>query len=155
MDIFRVFDSLNYLPNMMLGIDAVGKAGGVIEAAISYSGDISDPTRTKFPLSYYVDLADELIKGGTHVLAIKDMAGLLKPRAAKMLIDAIRQRHPDVPIHVHTHDTAGAGVAAMLAAAEAGADVVDVAVDSMSGMTSQPSMGAIVASLQGKTVVLK
>lgn len=149
MDIFRVFDSLNYLPNLMLGIDAVGKAGGVIEAAISYSGDISDPSRTKFTLPYYLDLADELIKGGTHVLAIKDMAGLLKPRAATMLVDAIRQKHPDVPIHVHTHDTSGAGVAAMLAAAEAGADVVDVAVDSMSGMTSQPSMGAIVASLQG------
>lgn len=133
MDIFRVFDSLNYLPNLMLGIDAVGKAGGVIEAAISYSGDISDPSRTKYTLKYYTDLADELVKGGTHVLCIKDMAGLLKPRAATMLIESIRQRHPDVPIHVHTHDTSGAGVAAMLAAAQAGADVVDVAVDSMSG----------------------
>jgi pyruvate carboxylase len=149
MDIFRVFDSLNYLPNMMLGIDAVGKAGGVVEAAISYSGDISDPSRTKYTLPYYLDLADELVKAGTHVLCIKDMAGLLKPRAATMLIDGIRQRHPDVPIHVHTHDTSGAGVASMLAAAQAGADVVDVAVDSMSGMTSQPSMGAVVASLQG------
>jgi len=149
MDIFRVFDSLNYLPNLMLGIDAVGKAGGVVEAAISYSGDISDPSRTKYTLKYYTDLADELVKGGTHVLCIKDMAGLLKPRAATMLIDAIRQRHPHVPIHVHTHDTSGAGVASMLAAAQAGADVVDVAVDSMSGMTSQPSMGAMVASLQG------
>jgi len=149
MDIFRVFDSLNYLPNLMLGMDAVGKAGGVIEAAISYSGDISDPSKTKYTLKYYTDLADELVRGGTHILCIKDMAGLLKPSAATMLIEAIRDKHPDVPIHVHTHDTSGAGVAAMLAAAHAGADVVDVAVDSMSGMTSQPSMGAMVACLQG------
>lgn len=149
MDIFRVFDSLNYLPNLILGMEAAGKAGGVVEAAISYTGDVSDPTRTKYNLKYYVDLADELIKAGTHVLAIKDMAGLLKPQAASILIDALRQRHPDIPIHIHTHDTSGAGVASMLACAHAGADVVDVAVDSMSGMTSQPSMGAIVASLQG------
>lgn len=148
MDIFRVFDSLNYLPNLILGMDAAGKAGGVVEAAISYTGDVSDPKKTKYDLKYYTNLADELVKAGTHVLSIKDMAGLLKPRAAKILIDAIRQRHPDVPIHIHTHDTSGAGVASMLACAEAGADVVDVAVDSMSGMTSQPSMGAIVASLQ-------
>lgn len=94
-----------------------------------------------------MDLTDELVKAGTHVLCIKDMAGLLKPKSAKMLVDAIRQKHPDLPLHIHTHDTAGAGVASMLAAAEAGADVVDVAVDSMSGLTSQPSMGALVASL--------
>lgn len=149
MDIFRVFDSLNYLPNLILGMEAAGKAGGVVEAAISYTGDVSDPSRTKYNLKYYVNLADQLIKAGTHVLCIKDMAGLLKPQAATILIDALRQRHPDVPIHIHTHDTSGAGVASMLACAHAGADVVDVAVDSMSGMTSQPSMGAIVASLQG------
>ncbi|XP_050677665.1 pyruvate carboxylase, mitochondrial isoform X2 [Leptidea sinapis] len=148
MDIFRVFDSLNYLPNLILGMDAAGKAGGVVEAAISYTGDVSDPSKTKYDLKYYMNLADELVKGGTHVLGIKDMAGLLKPQAAKLLITAIRDRHPDIPIHVHTHDTSGAGVASMLACAEAGADVVDVAVDSMSGLTSQPSMGAIVASLQ-------
>ena len=148
MDIFRVFDSLNYLPNLILGMDAAGKAGGVVEAAISYTGDVSDPKKTKYNLKYYTDLADELVKAGTHVLCIKDMAGLLKPRAAGILIDAIRQKHPDVPIHIHTHDTSGAGVASMLACAEAGADIVDVAVDSMSGMTSQPSMGAVVASLQ-------
>lgn len=148
MDIFRVFDSLNYLPNLILGMDAAGKAGGVIEAAISYTGDVSDPSKHKYNLKYYTDLATELVKAGTHVLCIKDMAGLLKPRAASMLIDAIRQKHPDIPIHIHTHDTSGAGVASMLACANAGADVVDVAVDSMSGMTSQPSMGAIVASLQ-------
>ncbi|XP_031784237.1 pyruvate carboxylase, mitochondrial isoform X3 [Nasonia vitripennis] len=149
MDIFRVFDSLNYLPNLILGMDAAGKAGGVVEAAISYTGDISDPSRKKYDLKYYVNLADELVKAGTHVLSIKDMAGLLKPKAASMLVDAIRQKHPDVPIHIHTHDTSGSGVASMLACAKAGADVVDVAVDSMSGMTSQPSMGALVACLQG------
>lgn len=149
MDIFRVFDCLNYLPNLILGMEAAAKAGGVVEAAISYTGDVSDPTKTKYDLKYYTNLADELVKAGTHVLCIKDMAGLLKPRAATMLISEIRSRHPDVPIHIHSHDTSGAGVASMLACAEAGADVVDVAVDSMSGMTSQPSMGAIVASLQG------
>ncbi|XP_076758922.1 pyruvate carboxylase isoform X1 [Xylocopa sonorina] len=149
MDIFRVFDSLNYLPNLILGMDAAGKAGGIVEAAISYTGDVSDPNKKKYDLKYYTNLADELVKAGTHVLSIKDMAGLLKPQAARMLIDAIRQKHPDVPIHVHTHDTAGAGVASMLACAQSGADVVDVAVDSMSGMTSQPSMGAVVASLIG------
>ncbi|XP_026741919.1 pyruvate carboxylase, mitochondrial-like [Trichoplusia ni] len=148
-DIFRVFDTMNYLPNLILGMDAAGKAGGVVEAAISYNGDVSDHNQKKYDLKYYLDVADELVKAGTHVLAIKDMAGLLKPRAAKMLIGAIRDRHPDVPIHVHTHDTSGAGVAAMLACAEAGADVVDVAADSMSGFTSQPSMGALVTKLQG------
>lgn len=148
MDIFRVFDSLNYLPNLILGMEAAGKAGGVIEAAISYTGDVSDPKRTKYDLNYYTNLATELVKAGTHVLSIKDMAGLLKPKAAKLLVSAIRDKHPDVPIHIHTHDTSGAGVAAMLACAEAGADVVDVAVDSMSGLTSQPSMGAVVASLE-------
>ncbi|XP_063217781.1 pyruvate carboxylase, mitochondrial isoform X2 [Bacillus rossius redtenbacheri] len=149
MDIFRVFDSLNYLPNLIVGMEAAGKAGGVVEAAISYTGDVSDPSRKKYDLKYYLNLSDELVKAGTHILCIKDMAGLLKPRAARLLIGALRDRHPDVPIHVHTHDTAGAGVASMLACAESGADVVDVAVDSMSGMTSQPSMGAVVAALHG------
>lgn len=148
MDIFRIFDSLNYVPNIVVGMEAAGKAGGVVEAAISYTGDVSDPSKTKYNLKYYMDLTDDLVKAGTHILGIKDMAGLLKPRAAKLLISAIRDKYPDLPIHVHTHDTAGAGVAAMLAAAEAGADVIDCAVDSMSGMTSQPSMGAIVASLE-------
>ncbi|XP_071234359.1 pyruvate carboxylase, mitochondrial-like isoform X2 [Salvelinus alpinus] len=149
MDIFRVFDSLNYLPNMILGMEAAGRAGGVVEAAISYTGDVSDPMRQKYSLEYYVNLTEELMKAGTHVLCIKDMAGLLKPESSRILISALRDRFPDVPIHVHTHDTAGAGVAAMLACAEAGADVVDVAVDSMAGMTSQPSMGAMVACTKG------
>jgi len=149
MDVFRVFDSLNYLPNLQVGMEAVGNAGGVVEAAISYTGDISDPSKTKYTLGYYQDLANELICSGAHVLCIKDMAGLLKPRAATILVDAIRQRHPHIPIHIHTHDTSGAGVASMINCAMAGADVVDLAVDSMSGMTSQPSMGAFVASMQG------
>uniref|UniRef100_A0AC35G4V2 Pyruvate carboxylase n=1 Tax=Panagrolaimus sp. PS1159 TaxID=55785 RepID=A0AC35G4V2_9BILA len=152
MDVFRVFDSLNYLPNMYVGMEAVGNAGGVIEAAISYTGDVSDPKADKYDLKYYLDLSDKLVKAGTHIIGIKDMAGVLKPEAAKLLIgairDPIRDRHPDTPIHVHTHDTAGAGVASMLECARAGADIVDAAVDSMSGMTSQPSMGAIVASLE-------
>lgn len=148
MDVFRVFDSLNYVPNMVLGMEAAGQAGGVVEASISYTGDISNPERRKYNLQYYLKLADELVKAGTHILGIKDMAGLLKPGAAKILVGALREKYPDIPIHVHTHDTAGAGVAAMLAAAEAGADIVDVAVDSMSGLTSQPSMGAVVASVE-------
>jgi len=149
MDVFRVFDCLNYLPNLIVGMDAAGNAGGVVEAAISYTGDISDAKKTKYTLSYYLDLADQLITNGAHVLCIKDMAGVLKPRAATILVDAIRQKYPHIPIHIHTHDTSGAGVASMINCVEAGADVVDVAVDSMSGMTSQPSMGAFVASLQG------
>ncbi len=148
-DVFRVFDCLNYVENLRLGIDAVGGAGGVIEAALCYTGDVSDPRRTKYSLQYYVDLAGTLVELGTHVLAIKDMAGLLKPRAAAQLVGALRRAYPDVPVHVHTHDTAASGVAAMLAAADAGADVVDVALEPMAGLTSQPAMGAIVAALQG------
>ncbi|KAM5319096.1 pyruvate carboxylase, mitochondrial isoform 2-T7 [Glossophaga mutica] len=149
MDVFRVFDSLNYLPNLLLGMEAVGSAGGVVEAAISYTGDVADPARTKYSLQYYMDLAEELVRAGTHILCIKDMAGLLKPAACTMLVGALRDRFPDIPLHIHTHDTSGAGVAAMLACAQAGADVVDVASDSMSGMTSQPSMGALVACTRG------
>lgn len=148
MDIFRVFDSLNYIPNLELGMDAVGEAGGVIEAAISYTGDISDPTKTKYNLEYYLKLARALVEKGAHILCIKDMAGLLKPQAARILVGALRREFPDMPIHLHTHDTAGTGVATSLAAAEAGADIVDAAIDSFSGLTSQPSLGAIVASLQ-------
>ena len=148
MDVFRVFDSLNYLENMRLGIDAVGAAGGIIEAAVCYTGDVSgkDP---RYSLDYYVGFARQLVGLGAHVIAIKDMAGLLKPEAAALLVGALRKEFPDVPIHVHTHDTAGTGVASMLAAARAGADAVDVAMDAMSGMTSQPSMGAVVGSLRG------
>lgn len=148
LDIFRIFDSLNYIDNMRLGIDAAKKAGGVVEAAMCYTGDIADPKKTKYTLQYYLDFADELIKEGIHILAIKDMAGLLKPRAATMLVGALREKYPDMPIHVHSHDTAGISVSAMIACAAAGADVVDVAMDSMSGMTSQAAMGAVCGALQ-------
>ncbi|KAF9108559.1 pyruvate carboxylase [Mortierella sp. AM989] len=148
MDVFRIFDSLNYIDNMRLGIQAVKAAGGIVEAAVCYTGDVSDPKRTKHNLDYYLKFVQELVDEGIHVLAIKDMAGLLKPAAATILVGAIRKRFPDLPIHMHTHDTAGTGVASMLAAAAAGADVIDLAVDIMSGVTSQPSMGAVVAALE-------
>ncbi|KAF8316749.1 pyruvate carboxylase [Clavulina sp. PMI_390] len=148
LDIFRVFDALNYIDNMRLGIDAAKKAGGVCEAVVCYSGDLADPKKTKYTLDYYMNFVDLLVQEGIHVLGIKDMAGLLKPAAATMLVGAIRKKYPDLPIHVHSHDTAGIAVASMLACAAAGADVVDVAIDSMSGITSQPSMGAICAALE-------
>jgi len=148
LDIFRVFDSLNYLENMKLGIDAAKKAGGVVEAAMCYSGDVADKKKTKYTLQYYLDFAQQLVDEGIHILAIKDMAGLLKPQSATILIGALRKKFPDLPIHVHSHDTAGIAVASMLACAAAGADVVDCAIDSMSGMTSQPAMGAIVSALE-------
>merc|ERR1712176_349611 len=148
-DIFRVFDSLNYVENLKLGVDAAGSAGGFVEGAMSYTGDVADSSKGKYNLEYYINLAEEFVKMGVHSLAIKDMAGLLTPRASEMLIAALRKEHPGIPIHVHTHDTAGSGVASMLAAANAGADVVDCAVDGMSGLTSQPSLGALVANLRG------
>ncbi|CAF91766.1 unnamed protein product, partial [Tetraodon nigroviridis] len=153
MDIFRVFDSLNYLPNMLLGMEAAGAAGGVVEAAISYTGDVSDPMRQKYSLEYYLKLAEELVRAGTHILCIKasgcrlplmrSQAGHGRPAEAgrsRLLVNALRDRFPDVPIHVHTHDTAGAGVAAMLACAEAGRDVVDVAV-SLAGIQGRCCAG--------------
>ena len=150
MDVFRIFDSLNYIENMRLGIDAVGSAGGIVEAAIGYTGDVlRDEPGYKYNLDYYLEQARQLNDMDIHVLCIKDMAGLLKPQAGTLLIESLRAEFPDLPIHVHTHDTAGTGVASMLACANAGADVVDVATDAMSGLTSQPSMGAVVASLQG------
>ena len=103
----------------------------------------------KYNLEYYLDLAEKVVKIGTHILGIKDMAGVLRPAAARKLIGALREKYPDLPIHVHTHDSAGTGVASMIACAQAGADAVDAASDSMSGMTSQPSIGAILASLEG------
>ncbi|KAG5187976.1 putative carboxylase [Tribonema minus] len=152
MDVFRVFDSLNYLPNMQLGIDAVGASGGIVEAAVCYTGDVSNPQRGQYDLEYYVEYVRALVKMGIHVLAIKDMAGLLKPEAATMLVSALRKEFPDLPIHVHTHDTAGTGVASMLACAHAGADAVDAAMDAMSGTTSQPSLGAIVGAVRGTKI---
>lgn len=145
MDVFRVFDSLNYVDNLLLGMDAVHKAGGVVQGEVCYTGDVL--TSKKYNVDYYLQIAEKLIKQGeTHVLGVKDMAGLLKPEAAKTLIGALRAEFPDTPIHVHTHDTAGTGVASMLACLDAGADVVHGAIDAMSGTTSQPSLGALVAS---------
>ncbi|KAJ5681749.1 Pyruvate carboxylase [Penicillium maclennaniae] len=147
-DIFRVFDALNDVDQLEVGIKAVQEAGGVVEATICYSGDMLNPAK-KYNLDYYLSLVDRVVKLGTHVLGIKDMAGVLKPQAARLLVGSIRERYPDLPIHVHTHDSAGTGVASMIACAQAGADAVDAATDSLSGMTSQPSIGAILASLAG------
>jgi len=148
-DIFRVFDSLNYVENLKLGVDAALAAGGFVEGAMSYTGDVANQSKGKYNLDYYLELASNLVDMGVHSLAIKDMAGLLTPRATSMLVGALREQHPEIPIHVHTHDTAGSGVASMIAAAEAGADIVDAAIDGMSGLTSQPSLGALVSNMQG------
>ncbi|KAK6538298.1 pyruvate carboxylase [Orbilia ellipsospora] len=147
-DIFRVFDALNDVDQLEVGIKAVKKAGGVVEAAICYSGDMLNPKK-KYNLEYYLQLAEKVVNLGTHILGIKDMAGCLRPRAATILIGALREKYPDLPIHVHTHDSAGTGVASMAACAAAGADAVDTATDSLSGMTSQPSVGAVLAALEG------
>lgn len=147
-DIFRVFDALNDINQLEVGIKAVRKAGGVVEGTVCYSGDMLNPKK-KYNLEYYMDLVAKLVDLKIHVLGIKDMAGVLKPKAATLLIGSIRKKYPDLPIHVHTHDSAGTGVASMVACANAGADAVDTATDSMSGMTSQPSVGAVLASLEG------
>ncbi len=145
-DIFRIFDSLNYLPNMKIAMEAVRKAGGVCEAAICYTGDILDPDRQKFSLAYYVRMAKELERMGAHILGIKDMAGLLKPYAAEQLVKALRQA-VEIPIHFHTHDTSGINAASILKASEAGVDAADGAISSMSGTTSQPNLNSLVAAL--------
>ncbi|CAP60542.1 uncharacterized protein PODANS_1_8330 [Podospora anserina S mat+] len=147
-DIFRVFDALNDINQLEVGIKAVQKAGGVCEGTVCYSGDMLNPKK-KYSLDYYIDLVDKLVALDIDVLGIKDMAGVLKPHAATILIGTIRKKYPDLPIHVHTHDSAGTGVASMVACAMAGADAVDAATDSLSGMTSQPSINAIIASLDG------
>jgi pyruvate carboxylase len=147
-DVFRVFDALNDVDQLEVGVKAVLKAGGVVEGTLCYSGDSLNPKK-KYNFEYYMDLAEKIVGMGAHILGIKDMAGVLKPAAATKLIGALRAKYPDIPIHVHTHDSAGTGVASMIACAQAGADAVDAATDSMSGMTSQPSIGAIVASLAG------
>ncbi|KAI4178782.1 MAG: hypothetical protein LQ348_005538 [Seirophora lacunosa] len=147
-DIFRIFDALNDIDQLEVGMKAVQEAGGVVEASVCYSGDMLNPQK-KYNLEYYMDLIGKIVKIGTHIIGIKDMAGVLKPRAATLLIGSIRKKYPDLPIHVHTHDSAGTGVATYVACAEAGADAVDTATDSMSGMTSQPSVGALLASLEG------
>ncbi|KAF3004709.1 pyruvate carboxylase [Neopestalotiopsis sp. 37M] len=147
-DIFRVFDALNDIDQLEVGIKAVQQAGGVAEGTVCYSGDMLNPKK-KYNLKYYLELVDKLVALDIDILGIKDMAGVLKPHAATLLIGGIREKYPDLPIHVHTHDSAGTGVASMVACAKAGADAVDAATDSLSGMTSQPSINAIIASLEG------
>ena len=147
MDIFRVFDSLNWVDNMRVAMDAVIESGTICEAAICYTGNLLDPARPKYDLKYYVAMARQLEKAGAHIIGIKDMAGVCRPAAASMLVKAIREE-VGLPVHFHTHDTSGGSVASVLAAVEAGVDAVDGAMDSMSGLTSQPSLGAIVAALE-------
>jgi pyruvate carboxylase len=148
MDLFRIFDCLNWVKNMRVAIDAVRKAGKIAEGALCYTGDMLDPARGRYDLKYYLKLAKELEAAGCHILAIKDMAGLLKPAAARVLVTALRE-HVGCPIHLHTHDTSGAASATLLAAVEAGVDAIDLATDAMSGLTSQPCLGSVAAALAG------
>lgn len=145
-DVFRVFDSLNWVENMRVAMDAVIEQDKVCEAAICYTGDILNPDRAKYDLGYYVKMGKELKAAGAHVLGLKDMAGLLKPAAARVLIKALKEE-VGLPIHFHTHDTSGIAGATILAAADAGVDAVDAAMDAFSGGTSQPCLGSIVEGL--------
>jgi len=147
-DIFRVFDCLNWVENMRVAIDAVVASGKVAEGVICYTGDMLDPDRSKYDLKYYVGLARELEAAGAHVLGIKDMAGLIKPDAARLLVSTLKQEI-GLPIHFHTHDTSGISAASVLAACEAGVDAVDAAMDAFSGTTSQPTLGSLAAALRG------
>ncbi len=146
-DLFRIFDSLNWVDNMRVAIDAVLETGRLCETAICYTGNLSDPREKKYTLDYYLGMARQLKAAGAHILAIKDMAGLCRPRAAYALIKALKAEI-DLPIHFHTHDTSGIAAASVLAAVEAGADAVDGAIDAMSGLTSQPNLGSIVEALR-------
>ena len=146
-DVFRIFDSLNWIQGMEIALDETLNQGKIAEACICYTGDILDESREKYNLDYYVRMAKELERRGSHILGIKDMSGLLKPMAAAKLIKTLKQEI-GIPIHLHTHDTSGNGVAAILMAAQAGVDIVDAAFNSMSGLTSQPALNSVVAALQ-------
>ena len=146
-DIFRVFDSLNWVENMRVAMDAVIDNGKICEGTVCYTGDIMDPDRAKYDLKYYVGMAKELRDAGAHILGLKDMAGLLKPAAARILIKALKEE-VGLPIHFHTHDTAGVATATILAASEAGVDAVDCAMDALSGNTSQATLGTVVEALK-------
>lgn len=146
-DLFRVFDPLNWVENMRVAIDAVLATGKLCEASICYTGDLFDPARSKYDLRYYVEMGKALRDAGTHVLGVKDMAGLIKPAAATALVKALKEE-VGLPIHFHTHDTSGVSAASVLAAAEAGVDAVDAAMDAFSGGTSQPCLGSIVEALR-------
>lgn len=145
-DIFRVFDALNNVENMRVAMDGVLRTGALCEAAICYSGDLSDPAEDKYTLDYYLDLARQLEAAGAHVLGIKDMAGVCKPAAIRQLVTALRQE-VGLPLHFHTHDTSGIAASSVLAAVDAGAHAVDGALDALSGLSSQPNLGAIAAAL--------
>jgi len=147
-DVFRIFDSLNWVENMKMPIEESLKTGKIVEGTICYTGDILDPNETKYTLDYYVRKAKELEALGCHIFAIKDMAGLLKPYAAKELFTTLKSEL-NIPLHLHTHDTTGNGVSTVLMAAEAGVNIVDLAIQSMSSLTSQPSMNAVVEALKG------
>ena len=147
-DVFRVFDSLNWVENMRVAMDAVIETGKICEGTVCYTGDMLDPDRAKYDLAYYVRTAQDLKAAGAHVLGLKDMAGLLKPAAARILIKALKEE-VGLPVHFHTHDTSGLAGATILAAAEAGVDAVDAAMDAFSGGTSQPCLGSIVEALEG------
>ena len=147
MDIFRIFDSLNFLPNLRVAMEAVQGTHALCEGTLCYTGDILDPRRDKYPLKYYVTLAKELERMGAHLIAIKDMAGLCRPYAAQKLVKALKDEI-GVPVHFHTHDTSGVNAASVLRASDAGVDIVDLALASMSGSTSQPNLNSVVAALQ-------
>ena len=146
-DLFRVFDPLNWVENMRVSMDAVLDAGKVLEGAICYTGDIHDPNRAKYSLQYYVDMAKDLKAAGTHIIGLKDMGGLVKPAAATVLVKALKEE-TGLPVHFHTHDTAGIACASILAASAAGVDAVDCAMDSLSGNTSQATLGTLIEALR-------
>ena len=146
-DVFRVFDALNWVPNMKVAMDAVIESGAICEATICYTGDILDPNQTKYDLKYYVEMAKELEKMGAHILAIKDMAGLCKPQAAQLLVTTLRQEI-GIPVHLHTHDTGGVQAASLVKAAESGVSIVDAALAPLSGGTSQPNLNTLVEALR-------
>ena len=148
-DLFRIFDPLNSVENMRVAVDAVLETGKLCEAAICYTGDLHDPRRSRYDLKYYVRMARALRDAGTHVLGIKDMAGLVKPAAARELVHALKEE-TGLPVHFHTHDTSGIAASSVLAAVDAGVDAVDLAMDSLSGFTSQPCLGSVVEALSGQ-----
>jgi pyruvate carboxylase len=149
-DVFRIFDSLNWLKGMEVATDEVLKSGKIAESCICYTGDILDQRKDKYTLDYYVKMAKEIEKMGAHILGIKDMSALLKPHSAYKLIKALKNEI-SIPIHLHTHDTSGNGVATILMAAQAGVDIVDTAFNSMAGLTSQPALNSVVAALENTT----
>ena len=147
-DVFRIFDSLNWIKGMEVAIDEARNTGKIAEAAICYTGDILDDSRAKYTVQYYKEMARELEQAGAHILAIKDMAGLLKPEAAYRLISELKES-TDLPIHLHTHDTSGNGIYLYAKAIEAGVDIIDTALGSMAGLTSQPSANSLYYAMKG------